>query len=81
MNKKCGFHRKYPIYYLSGGFTLNVDKYNWEEHNHFITEDCREEIDFGEGKKNIYPLDGTTVLVQKDKEVQMAVNEFEKFES
>ncbi len=33
------------------GFTLNVDKYNWEEHDHFITEDCQGEIDFGEGKK------------------------------
>ena len=60
------------------GFTLNVDKYNWEEHNHFILEDCTKEIDFGEGKKNIYALDGTTVLVQREKEVQLAVNEFGK---
>ena len=34
------------------GFTLNMDKYNWEEHEHFITEDCKGEIDFGEGKKS-----------------------------
>ena len=60
------------------GFTLNVDKYNWEEHDHFITEDCKGEIDFGEGKKNIYALDGTTILVQREKEVQLAVNEFGK---
>lgn len=60
------------------GFTLNVDKYNWEEHEHFITEDCKGQIDFGEGKKNIYALDGTTILVQRDKEVQLAVNEFGK---
>lgn len=60
------------------GFTLNVDKYNWEEHDHFITEDCKGQIDFGEGKKNIYALDGTTILVQRDKEVQLAVNEFGK---
>ena len=36
------------------------------------------EIDFGEGKKNIYALDGTQILVQRDKEVQMAVKEFGK---
>ncbi len=60
------------------GFTLNVDKYNWDEHEHFITEDCTKEIDFGEGKKNIYALDGTTIIKQIDKEVQLAVNEFGK---
>lgn len=58
------------------GFTLNVDKYNWDEHTHFITEDCQGEIDFGEGKKNIFALDGTTVICQRDKEVQLAVNTF-----
>jgi len=58
------------------GLTLNYDKYNWEEHPHFITEDCKREIDFGEGKKNIYALPGAVVLVQKDKEVQMAINSF-----
>ena len=35
-------------------------------------------MDFGEGKKNIYALDGTTILVQRDREVQLAVNEFGK---
>ena len=61
------------------GFTLNYDKYNWDiVSGHFITEDCTKEVDFGEGKKNMYALDGATVLVQKDKEVQMAVNEFGK---
>ena len=58
------------------GFNLNTDKYNWEEHNHFIKEDCTKDIDFGEGQKNIFALDGTTILRQIDKEVQMAVNEF-----
>ena len=58
------------------GFTLNVDKYNWDEHEHFITEDVKGEIDFGEGKKNIYALPGTTIICQRDKEVQLAVNEF-----
>ena len=60
------------------GFTLGYDKYNWEEHKHFILEDVTKEIDFGEGKKNIYALDGTEILVQREKEVQLAVNSFGK---
>ncbi len=60
------------------GFTLGYDKYNWESHSHFITEDVKGEIDFGEGKKNIYALEGTTILVERDKEVQLAVNSFGK---
>ena len=58
------------------GFDLNKDKYNWEEHSHFITEDCKGEVDFGEGKKNMYALDETEIICQREKEVQMAVNEF-----
>ena len=59
------------------GFTLGYDKYNWEEHpEHFILEDCKEPVDFGEGKKSIYALEGTQILVQRDKEVQMAVNTY-----
>ena len=49
---------------------------NWEEHSHFILEDCTGPIDFGEGKKNIFALEGAAVLVQRDQEVQMAVNDF-----
>ena len=61
------------------GFTLNYDKYNWEEHpNHFILQDADQPIDFGEGKKNIYALEGTEVLVQRNKEVQMAAHDFGK---
>ena len=60
------------------GFTLGYDKYNWESHSHFITEDAKGEIDFGEGKKNIYALEGTTILVEREKEVQLAVNSFGK---
>ncbi len=57
------------------GFTLNYDKYNWEEHpDHFILADAPEGVDFGEGKKCIYALENTRILVQKEKEVQMAVN-------
>lgn len=58
------------------GFTLNYDKYNWDSHSHFITEDCAEEVNFGEGKKSIYALAGTHIIVQKDKEVQLAVNDY-----
>ena len=36
----------------------------------------KDEVDFGEGKKSIYALEGAQVLVQKDKEVQMAANEY-----
>ncbi len=59
------------------GLTLNYDKYNWEQHpDHFILADCAGEVDFGEGKKNIYALHTAEILVQKDKEVQMAVNSY-----
>jgi len=59
------------------GFTLNYDKYNWETNpNHFILADVAGEVDFGEGKKSIYAYEGTDILVQKDKEVQMAANSF-----
>ncbi len=60
------------------GFTLGYDKYNWEQNpNHFILADVAGEVDFGEGKKSIYAFEGTDILVQKDKEVQMAVNSFD----
>lgn len=35
-------------------------------------------MDFGEGKKSIYALSGTEILIQRDKEVQLAVNAFGK---
>ncbi len=61
------------------GINLNTDKYNWEEHrDHFILKDADGEIDFGEGKKNIFALPETEILIQKDQEVQMAVKTFGK---
>lgn len=61
------------------GFNLNTDKYNWEEHrDHFILKDAEGEVYFGEGKKNIYALPETEILIQKDQEVQMAVKTFGK---
>ena len=44
------------------GFTLSEDKYNIEKKQHFITEDVRGEIDYGEGMKNVYALEGAEVL-------------------
>ncbi len=59
------------------GFTLNYDKYNWNQNpDHFILADVAGEVDFGEGKKSIYAYEGTDILVQRDKEVQMAANSF-----
>ena len=61
------------------GFTLGYDKYNWDEHpGHFILQDCTKPVDFGEGKKGIYALPDTEILVQREKEVQMAVHAFGK---
>ncbi len=65
------------------GFTLGYDKYNLECHSHFITEDVKGEIDFGEGQKNIYALEGASILAAtgedpKTKDVQLAVNSFGK---
>ncbi len=59
------------------GFTLNYDKYNWNEHkDHFILADCKGEVDFGEGKKSIYALENANIIIQREKEVHMAVNEY-----
>lgn len=43
------------------GFTLAMDKYNITPKSHFITEGI-DNIDYGEGIKNIYALDNTDVL-------------------
>ena len=60
------------------GFTLGYDKYNWDQQPHFVTEECGGSIDFGEGKKGIYALEGTSVLYQRDKEVQLAARSYGK---
>lgn len=86
VGEPAAYQREGRIFQLSGilgveeenGFNLNKDKYNWDEKEHFITADCKGEIDFGEGKKNIYALEGASVLKQADKGVQLAVHEFGK---
>ena len=61
------------------GFNLNTDKYNWDEHrDHFILQDTEGDVDFGEGKKNIFALPETEILIHKNQEVQMAVKTFGK---
>lgn len=60
------------------GFDLNKDKYNWEEHPHFITDDACGEVNFGEGKENIFALEGATVLRQKRSGVQLCANSYGK---
>ena len=59
-------------------FTLGYDKYNWETHSHFITEDSKSAIDFGESRRYVYALADAKVLCAEDKEVHLAVNEFGK---
>ena len=44
------------------GFTLSEDKYNIEKKAHFITKDVVGDIDYGEGMKNVYALNGADVL-------------------
>ena len=41
-----------------------------------LHRDTTKPVDFGEGKKSIYALENTEILVQREKEVQMAVNEY-----
>ena len=59
------------------GLTLGYDKYNWEEHpDHFILADCAGQADFGHGARDVYALEGAQVLLQRDREVHLAVNEY-----
>ena len=44
------------------GFALSEDKYNIQKKAHFITAETDGEIDYGEGMKNIYALQGADVL-------------------
>ncbi len=47
---------------MERGFNLSEDKYNIEKKPHFITADIKGDIDYGEGKKNIYANKGAQVL-------------------
>lgn len=60
------------------GFSLSTDKYNWEDKEHFLTENFAETIDFGEEVKNIYALNGTTVLKDDRHNIMFAANTYGK---
>ena len=58
------------------GFTLGYGKFNQQEHpEHFLLEDASEPVNFGDGKKGVYALEGTQVLIKRDGDVQLSVND------
>ncbi len=62
------------------GFSLSSDKYFKQElDSHFITEDISEEIDFGEGQKNVYSLsENTEIIKYTNGDLLMAANKYGK---
>lgn len=62
------------------GFSLSTDKYFKEEvSSHFITEDVFEDIDFGEGQKNIYSLsENTEIIKYENGDLLMSANTYGK---
>ena len=62
---------------LENGYTLGYDKYNWTVvKDHFITSEATEEPDFGPQRHPVYALEGTVVLRARNREVQLAANEY-----
>ena len=62
------------------GFSLSTDKYfNTQLDKHFITEDVIEEIDFGEGQKNIYSKSKETeIICYRNGDLLMSSNDYGK---
>ncbi|GAB6168895.1 1,3-beta-galactosyl-N-acetylhexosamine phosphorylase [Clostridium carnis] len=62
------------------GFSLSTDKYFKEElDKHFIIEDVSEELDFGEGQKNIYAIKESTEIIRNDNgDLLMSANRYGK---
>lgn len=58
------------------GFTLSTDKYNWDTHDHFITDTLPKDLDFGEEIRNIYANENTIILKQDEKNVNLSVHEY-----
>ncbi|MCL2556967.1 MAG: 1,3-beta-galactosyl-N-acetylhexosamine phosphorylase [Treponema sp.] len=59
------------------GFTLGYNKYNRDVAPHFITEGFSVgALDFGEGARNVYALEGAALLAQRDGEAHMVANEY-----
>lgn len=60
-------------------FSLNTDKYNELDANHFILEDIEGKIDFGEGTSRVYAQGKNYQILAMDGEYsQMVVNEYGK---
>ena len=62
------------------GFTLHTDKYfHTPLASHFITEDVVEELDFGEGMRNIYALnENTEIISYSNGEVHLGAHTYGK---
>ena len=77
VNKNGKFFTLYDVLGVDKelGFSMHTDKYNWDEHDHFITEQLEHE-DFGENVNDVYALPGTTVIKQKDLHVNLAANDY-----
>ncbi len=61
------------------GFTASINKpVVTPEKNHFITEDLRTDIDYGEGMSMIYPIGDAVVLDEVNGSSSLAVNTFGK---
>lgn len=60
-------------------FSLNTDKYNEMDADHFILEDIDGEVDFGEGTSRIYAQGKNYQILAMDGEYsQLVVNEYGK---
>ncbi|OPX47216.1 1,3-beta-galactosyl-N-acetylhexosamine phosphorylase [Clostridium thermobutyricum] len=62
------------------GFSLSTDKYFKDEiEKHFITEDVKSEIDFGEGMKNIYATkESTEIICNRNGDLMLSSNNYGK---
>lgn len=65
---------------MEKGFSQSNNKYFTEvTSGHFITEDVKEDINFGENKANVYAISKDTQIIEySDHEVHMATNDFGK---
>ena len=67
------------------GFSLSMDKYNVQSqdvHKHFILQDRKESLDFGEGKSRIYAVGDSYEILDQDGEYsRMVVNRYGKGKS
>ncbi len=61
------------------GFSMSTDKYNEMDSKHFILEDIKDEIDFGEGKSRIYAQGENYQILNMDgKYSRLVTNEYGK---